>query len=363
MLLHHYRITFLNSLFVLFIAAGLAGCSEESISDLLGDNEVRLLVANEGNFSDGSGSITSFDSETGSVVQQQFEQVNGRPLAGIIQSVSRSGDRLYIVTNSTNKVEVTHPESLESIATIPFDDISPVGFAEASGQKGYVSTLFDNSVLVVDLENHERTGTRIEVGNNPQQMVIVGDQLYVANSGFGYDQSVTVIDTSSDEVVTTLTVGAGPTRMEVDSENRIWVVANGRMAYDEEYNRDPENDVPGRIDVLNGDSSELIGSVETGGFPRAIALDENEARAWVVNDQAVQTIDMNTLSVTNESFIGRSFNGIGFSASENRIYLAHSRGYEQSGQAVIYNTEGAAVDSFSVGIAPMDFLFMEATGD
>ncbi|MEX2402587.1 MAG: YncE family protein [Balneolales bacterium] len=334
---------------------GLTACSDDPVSDMQGDEAISILIANEGNFADGNGSITNFDSESGRAAQAQFENENGRPLAGIIQSTVLNDSKLFIVANNSDKIEVTHAETLESVATINFDDgLTPSGFAVAN-DKGYVSSFYESSVAVVDLENNTVTETRISVGNSPREMLVSGNNLYVANSG---NNTVTVIDTETNNVTTTLEVGAGPSKLIQDDEGRIWVVCSGIKAYDDEWQRDPENDTEGGVAILNTTSPGLAATIETGGFPNSLTLNEQTGRGWVVNEDAVQEIDMNSYAVTEEQFIDRSFNGIGYSMAEDLLYMAHSRGYSQAGQAIMYNLNGTAIDSFQTGIAPHKFIFL-----
>jgi len=340
------------------LLTGLSACSDDPVSDIGEEQLTSILVANEGNFSDGDGSLTSYDPETGQAVQQRFSQVNGRPLAAIIQAVVETDNRVFIVTNNADKIEVVDRESLESLGTITFENgVAPAGFALADGNKGYVSDLFTNTIHVVDLENFELTGTQVDVGSNPQGMAISGNRLFVANSGFGSGNTISVVDTETDMVIENVQVGAGPIKLVADDDGMIWVVSGGNRAFDEDFNPDPENDIPGQIDVLDAASAELITSIETGGFPRSLAVNTNVGIAWVVNTGAVQQIDISSLQLAEENLIDRDFNGIGYSSAENLLYLAQSSGFTQSGQAIIYDLQGAAVDSFQVGIAPFDFIF------
>jgi|GEM_PF-815297 len=343
------------TLLILFSATA---CSDDPVSNMQEEELLSILVINEGNFADSNGSITSYDPVTGQVIQNKFQQVNGRPIAGIIQTAVRSGERLFIVSNTSDKIEVADAVSMESIGTITFDNgITPGGFALSDDSRGYVSDLFTNMVAVVDLENLETTETLIEVGDNPQEMLVVGNRLVVANNGFGNDNTVSIIDTETDQVTATLETGSGPLQLIPDRLDRIWVLSNGYRAYDENWNRDPDNDTPGRIDVIELSTEQITATIETGGFPKSFSVDLDLGLGWVVNENAVQLIDLNSFEVTDESFISRDFNGIGYSQSENRLYLAQSRGFTQAGQTIIYDLEGAAVDSFQVGIAPKDFLF------
>ncbi len=350
----HHLILIISLLFMI----GLAACSDDPVSNTEEEKLISMLVVNEGNFSDSNGSITSFDPETGQVTQQKFEQAAGRPMAGIIQTAVQSGDRIFIVANNTNKIEVVDAGSLEILGTITFDNgITPAGFALVDETKGYVSGLYTNSVSAVDMESMEVTDTTIEVGNNPQEMIVAGNHLFVANNGFGNDNTISIINTETDQVTSTLETGSGPLQLISDGLDRLWVVSNGLKAYDDAWNRDPSNDIYGRIDIIDISTEQITATIETGGFPKALSVDPELGFGWVVNENTVQLIDLNTFEVSDESFIDRDFNGVGYSTAENRLYLAHSRGFEQSGQTIIYDLEGAAIDSFQVGIAPKDFLF------
>ncbi|MEX2639455.1 MAG: DUF5074 domain-containing protein [Balneolales bacterium] len=338
-----------------FLITVFSACSDDPVSDRQENEMASLLVANEGNWSDGNGSITSYVPESGHVVQTLFANNNDRPFAGIIQTLVLYEEKLFIVANNTNKIEVTDVLTMQSIATISFDTATPAGFAPAGANKGYASSFYDNSVMVIDLESHTLTGTRIDVGMSPRGMLVSGNRLFVANSG---ENTVSIINTDTDEVTSTVTVGAAPSELIQDNEGRVWVVCRGRKAYDENWDPDPVNDIEGGLTVLDGVSGERLQTVETGGFPNSLAIDGVGGRAWAVNENTVQQIDMNTYQVVDEQFINRSFNGIGYSSAENLLYLAHNKGYTQSGQALLYTLNGAAVDSFDTGIAPTDFIFM-----
>ncbi len=64
------------------------------------------------------------------------------------------------------------------------------------------------------------------------------------------------------------------------------------------------------------------------------------------------------MKYSDDKLIDRAFNAIGYFGPEERIYVGQSNGYSQSGQALLYDLEGVAVDSFSVGIAPNGFYFV-----
>ena len=73
------------------------------------------------------------------------------------------------------------------------------------------------------------------VGKNPEDVVVYKDQLLVANSGWGYDNTLTVIDMASFDSIATITVEWNPQQLVVAGDS-VFVLANG--LYDENWNCD-----------------------------------------------------------------------------------------------------------------------------
>ena len=85
---------------------------------------------------------------------------------------------------------------------------------------------------VVEIDTESLTITReVVVGYQPEEMVITGGRLYVANSGGyrfpNYDRTVSVVDLESLEVVNTIDVAINLHRMELDRYGRIYVSSRG----------------------------------------------------------------------------------------------------------------------------------------
>ncbi|MEX2586168.1 MAG: YncE family protein [Balneolaceae bacterium] len=355
------RFSIRQPIFTCFLALLLlAGCSDDLLNDPTGSGDGQVLVLNEGNFSDGNGSLTVYDPDSKESLLRAYQQANSSEFTGIIQSGTLAGGDLFIVKNNPNEIEILDPVTLKSnnVISVGEQEITPVHVVRLNNEKGYLSSLYDGRVYILNLQEGSVEEEWIEVGNNPQQMLIAGNRLFVANSGFGNDNRVSVIDTQTDELLTHITVGTGPSRLELDSNNRIWVLSRGLQAYDG-TERDPENDQPGQVDLIDPSGLSHLATIETGGFPTAFALDPLNGTAWVVNDDQVQQINMETLSLDEERTIDESYHGIGFYQERGEFYLAENTSYEQNGRVIVYSLEGAPVDTFATGIAPKDFLFLE----
>ncbi len=143
------------------------------------------------------------------------------------------------------------------------------------------------TVSVVDLASFTVTAT-IKTGLHPTGIAFWGNKLLVTNT---YDDTVTVINTATNQVVQTLslglpigipgqkngTYGAGPNSIAVDATNNIAYVAL--------YNANA-------IAVLNlatGGSNPTVGMIPVGYAPSSIVLNAAENSLLVANDKGIGT--------------------------------------------------------------------------
>ncbi len=72
-------------------------------------------------------------------------------------------------------------------------------------------------------------------------MLLVNNKVYVANAGgWGSDNTIDVIDISSDAVTSTITVGDNPNSLVIDASGSIWVTSGGATAYNEDWSINEE---------------------------------------------------------------------------------------------------------------------------
>jgi YVTN family beta-propeller protein len=325
-----------------------------------------LYVTNEGDFQAGNGSITAYIVETNTASQKAFENTNDmRPLAGIVQSADVKDGRMYINLNRADKIEVADLQSLTSIATIPLTT-SITALQVVDDSKAYATNLYFpatvDSVSVIDLVEGRETDVRIPVGDEPGDMVQAGNRVFVANTGFGGSgKSISVIDTETDEVTQEIEVGYSPTKLVLGSNNQLWVVCAGLAAYDEDFNRDPANDEPGSIYLVDTESAAVIDQLTVNGRPTDMVLDENNNRGYLL-DSGVKVVNLATREVVQTLFEAQGTSAIFYSAREELLYVGKRPKVDpfvQPGQVIRYNLDGAAVDSFQTGIAPNGFVSVD----
>ena len=157
----------------------------------------RVLVANQGNFSDGNGSVT---------LRHDLTLTNNfvSDIGSIIQSIQIVDDKLYVLANTAERIDIFDLTTGDQIGQIP-DVVSPRYMTISDNTRGFVTNLYKElfaggMVTVLDLEA-DTVITTIEVGDNPEGLVLAGKRLYVANNSFGLGTTLSVIDVESYTVV------------------------------------------------------------------------------------------------------------------------------------------------------------------
>ena len=158
-----------------------------------GAQGTRTFAVNQGNVSDGNGSVTALPLSLDDPATQLYEG----QLGSILQSATQIRDRLYLVASSANRIEVVDAETRERVGLIGGGDASPFSSpryleVDAFGQRGaYVSNqvYFGGDLsYVLPLALSGDGGTTsdpIPVDGLPEGMTLVGDSLYVALGTFG----------------------------------------------------------------------------------------------------------------------------------------------------------------------------------
>ncbi len=149
----------------------------------------RLIVVSEGQFSYGTSSLTTL-SYDGEVVRDIFRTTNGRTMGDVAQSLTEIGDNYYVPLNNSRKIEVFNKENFKSVETLSINHPSiPMYIEHLGGDSIAVSTQHVTStgteLHIMDI-NHgeERTTLRrsIPIRSSSAQMIIAEGKLFLGGS-------------------------------------------------------------------------------------------------------------------------------------------------------------------------------------
>lgn len=176
--------------------------------------------------------------------------------------------------------------NFKTILTFAFLFVTHAQFAKADDLALYVTNSNDNSVSVIDLSSDATVTTTLTVGTFPIGVAANpdGSSVYVANTG---DDTLSVIDTSDNTVSGTVTVGDFPETLIFNSDgSKLYVV----------------NNLGGTVSVINTSDNSVSATITVGIAPVGAAISDDDSTLYVVNsaDGTVSVIDTssNTVSAT-----------------------------------------------------------------
>ena len=227
----------------------LGGCRED---DTIISEEVENLppetvtsvagfyLLNEGNMNMNKASLDYFDYETGMYRRNVYGEANPDATLGlgdVGNDIGIYGSKLYAVINNSNKLEVMDVKTSKRVKVI---DVKNSRYVTFSNGKAYVSA-YDGEValgnsspngFIAEIDTLTLAITRtVSVGRQPEEMTVVGDKLYVANSGGysppNYERTVSVIDLNTFTKIKDIDVAVNLHRLRSDEDGDLYVSSRG----------------------------------------------------------------------------------------------------------------------------------------
>lgn len=355
---------FLNLPLTIFIGCilFLASCQKDVVTPPIeqenGFNQ-GVLITNEGNFNSGNASITFYDPVEQTVQEKIFEKANNRPLGDVLQSMTIIQDKVYLVLNNSQKIEVVNLVDFTSIATID-NLVSPRYLTPIDERTAYVSDIFGAAISVIDLTTH-REMAKIPFGSASEEMVKFGAEVFVAQPSLTINtkkssNQVFVISIATQQVTDSIQVGYNPSEMVVDANNQIWVICNGERNFG-----NPEK--LGGLYRINPQSKEVeivfpFSDSPVSFAPRLVVNGAKDKLYFL-------KVDVFELGIEDNSFPvspiipanGRDIYGIGINPTNGNIYVGESGNFVQKGTVTIYTDQGVELSSFQAGVGVNGFYF------
>lgn len=199
-----------------------------------------FYLLNEGNMGSNKASLDFMDLTTGTFHRNIYGTANPeivRSLGDVGNDIKIYGGKVYSVINASNFIEVMDVKTARHIATIPLENGRYLTF---SNGKGYATSYAGpiatdpNSPLgkVIEFDTINFNISReVTVGYQPDELEIVENKLYVANSGGyrypEYDRTVSVVDLNTFTEIEKIDVEVNLHRIKKDSEGDLYVTTRG----------------------------------------------------------------------------------------------------------------------------------------
>lgn len=348
-----------HSIIILLIAlAGFGSCdNDDNQPTRLYSNGV--FVINEGNFTTGNGDITFYQPDTKFVDDAIYKKANGNFAGKGLQSLTLHNNKIYLVLNGDNKIEVVNTTDFKNEKTITDNAIVNPRYMTIINGKGYLSvwgpydeffSLVDSYILVIDMESNAVVKT-IDVDEGVERMLYNGQYLFATNFNYGASSTLAVIDPTNNTLIDQIELGPGPNGIILDDNDKLWVIGTGSYG---------GND--GVLYRINPSTLEIEDSFPLGVNPDGdLIVSSHQRTLFYSAGNSIYKMSIEDDAAPAEPFITENgavnFYGIGFDTENEIIYAGDDQGFTSVGVVYRYDVNGNRLDTFSCGIAPNGFVF------
>ncbi len=313
-----------------------------------------FLIANEGPFQNGTGTVSFFDYSTNTVSNNVFQIVNNRPLGNILQSVAVHNREIFMVVNNANKVEVADAETFESIATI--ENLAlPRHFFGVDEDKAYVSLWSDGTegkLAVIDLNTYT-VSSEITTALGPGKMMLHSNgELYVpCSGGFSSDDKVSIINTATDALIEDVLVGSSPVGVVEDKNQKIWVLCAGKFLPD--FSGLEESGSLYKLDPTNNVIEFIFDFDDFQSRPSNLVIDSDGEHIFYTLAGSIYKMSVDATDLPSSALFSASLYGLGFDPESGYLIGSDAGDFVSNGKIMRYNPEnGEKIDEFTVGVIP-----------
>ena len=338
-----------------------------------------MYLLNEANMGSNKSSIDYVDFRNAYYVRNIYAERNPevvKELGDVGNDIQNRGNKLHAVIHCSREVEVRDVRACKRIGQVDIPNCRYIRFAKG---KAYVSAyvgpvaIDPNAQLgaVYEVDTASLAVTRkVTVGYQPDELEVLGEYLYVANSGGyrapDYDSTVSVVEIYGMKQIQKIPVGINLHRIRKDRYGKLWVTSRG------DYNT-----IPSRLYVLDRkdkNSKEMVVK-DTLDIPCSEMYIQGDSLYFYSVEWNKQTerntvtygiIDVRTGQLVTDHFITDGTEqdivipyGICVHPTTGDIYVTDAKNYVSSGVLHCYDRHGKKKWSVRTGDIPAHMAFYD----
>jgi hypothetical protein len=344
---------------------------------------IGMYLLNEGNMGSNKSSLDYLDlsgnDETAHYYRNIYQERNPNTvmaLGDVGNDCQIYGSRLWLVINCSNKVEVARANDAVRIGKADIPNCRYVTFKDGYAYvSSYVGSVYATSqsplgsVYKVDTLSLQKVDS-CAVGYQPEEMAIIGNRLYVANSGGyqgmtgqGYESTVSVIDLASMQEAEKIEVAPNLHHLKVDKYNQLWVTARGNYMDEQSsiYWLEPDGNgkmkVGGHLDQSVSDLCIVGDSLYFYGSQWSEVSMTNTVTYGIINVKTHQVVSTSLSDAPEISKIRMPY-GIIVNPIHRDFYLMDAKNYVSSGELLHFLPDGTFDWKVKTGDIPAHAAFL-----
>lgn len=355
---------FMSALCLLAMGGGFVACDDDDDNNSWNNGAVvalpehRIFVLNEGSYGQNNATLAFHNPQTGETIGDIYYVQNDAKLGDTAQDMIEYDGDIYIVMNGSNYIVRLNGAGVEQARYSFTEEQGQPRYATAEDGKVYV-TLYSGHVARLNAKTLEFE-KMVAVGNNPEQIVEEDDVLYCVNSGWGYDNRLSIIDARTFETATHVEVMTNPQRL-IECGDLLFIQGYG-AAYPDPYTYPVV-----RYNPINGDTLTIGQGTHMAAYESTLYVAYCYSPDWVNYTTSYYTYNVRTgekkpLTLTNapEAVTTGNVYMLEVNPENGDIYVGITHYTSGNGDIYRFDADGNYVSTFeSGGQNPNGMVFMD----
>ena len=349
---------------------------------------IGMYLLNEGNMGSNKSSLDYLDlsgkDATVHYLRNIYSERNPETvmmLGDVGNDIQIYGSRLWLVINCSNKVEVAQADDAVRIGKVDIPNCRYVTFKDRYAYvSSYVGSVYSGSnsplgsVYKVDTLSLQKVDS-CSVGYQPEEMAVIGNKLYVANSGGyqgmtgqGYESTISVIDLDNMQETERIAVAPNLHRIKKDKYDQLWVTSRGNYVdmeskiYWLSKGADGKMQVIGHLDQPVSDLCIVGDSLYFYGSQWSEITMTNTVTYGIINVRTHQIVSTSLSDAPEISKIRMPY-GIIVNPIHHDFYIMDAKNYVSSGELLHFLPDGAFDWKVKTGDIPAHAVFLYKKND
>ena len=347
--------------FGLFIATFFTSCTKDEVTPEvpLPAYNSGVLILNQGGFGNGNANVSYLSNDFNTLQNNIFSTVNPGVIMGDTgQDIGFNGQYAYIILNVSNKIQIVNRFTFKLVTTISTNLNNPRYVAFSNGKMfvtnwGTSNNATDDYVATFNTTDNTFLG-KIPVVEGPERILVNAGKVYVAHKGgFGYGNKITIIDAALSSITTTITVGDVPDSMRIIG-NDMYVLSSGNPNY-------APTETAGKLSKINLTTNTVSSSISfaVASHPSNLDIYNNDIY-YTLDEKIFKTTAAATTLPSTPLFTTTPQGAYGiysFEVENNKIFIGDAGNYSANGKVYVYSLTGTLETSKTVGVIPAGFYF------
>ncbi len=322
----------------------LPSCKDDEQPPVVEVQGGEILIANEGNFGWGEGTLSIYNEATKVVQNEVYKAKNNESLGNVFQSIEEFEGKYFFVINNSGKIVVTDTNLVKQTEITGLT--SPRNMYKVADNKVYITDLYADAIAILDLAELKIIGS-IPCNGHSEEGILKGDKFWFTAPE---TSNIYAVDITTDNITDSIALGWMPEGIVKDKNDVIWVLNRGDASKNEDAKISSVQIATGIV---------LVNSQSLGGAPTNLVYDRELERLYYLNED-VYSLGTNPDLEEPIKWLkadGSIFYSIEVNPNNNEVYLSDVRDFTSQSIIYRYSKDGELLDEFSAGIITGDFFF------